>query len=103
MQGTTGINGYKNYTFMFVFDLRKSLSNKQKHGIDFGEAKLIWKDPDAIELESDYEDEARFSVIGSIDGVIWTAIVTYRGHATRLISVRRARRDERKVYFSQRA
>lgn len=88
---------------MFVFDLRKSLSNKRKHGIDFGEAKLIWHDPDAIELESDYRDEARYSVIGSIDGVVWTAIVTYRGPAIRLISVRRARRDERETYYSQRA
>ena len=30
----------------FEFDKNKSAANKQKHGIDFNEAKQLWDDPD---------------------------------------------------------
>lgn len=85
---------------VFVFDLNKSKSNKRKHGIDFGEATLLWNDPRHIEYRSAYEKEPRHIVIGTIDEIVWTAIVTYRGDTTRLISVRRARKDERESYFA---
>ena len=28
----------------FEYDIKKSLSNKQKYGIDFEEVKLLWND-----------------------------------------------------------
>ena len=34
----------------FEFDKNKSVSNKQKHGIDFDEAKELWGDSDYIEI-----------------------------------------------------
>ena len=34
----------------FEFDENKSKSNKIKHGIDFEEAKKLWKDPYAFEI-----------------------------------------------------
>ena len=48
----------------------------------------------------DFEfDPARFLVIGQIAQAMWTATVTYRHENTiRLISVRRARRDEEQKY-----
>jgi len=30
----------------FEFDTKKSASNKQKHGLDFYEARVLWDDPD---------------------------------------------------------
>ena len=34
----------------FEYDIKKSLSNKQKHGIDFEEAKLLWNDDKMVEI-----------------------------------------------------
>jgi uncharacterized DUF497 family protein len=42
---------YKWYNFNtseFEFDPVKSLSNKDKHGIDFVEAQELWNDPDHL-------------------------------------------------------
>jgi hypothetical protein len=41
----------------FEFDLKKSLSNKDKHGIDFGEAQALWNDPHLLEIEARTSDE----------------------------------------------
>ena len=82
----------------FEFDLKKSLSNKGKHGIDFGEAQALWNDPHLLEIEARTSDEQRFLLIGMIDGKHWSAVVTYRGDKIRIISVRRSRKEEVGLY-----
>lgn len=52
----------------FEFDPKKSDSNKQKHGIDFHEARVLWDDPDLIEIPVQTIDEPRYLVIGTIEG-----------------------------------
>jgi uncharacterized DUF497 family protein len=84
----------------FEFDPKKSQSNKQKHGIDFYEARRLWEDPDLIEIPVRTRDEPRFLVIGKISGTYWSAIITYRGEKIRIISVRRARKEEVFLYES---
>jgi uncharacterized DUF497 family protein len=84
---------------MFVYDLAKSRSNRLKHGIDFAEAQKLWEDPRLLERRARTEDELRYRLTGRIGKTVWTAIVTYRGDLIRIISVRRARNDERKAYF----
>lgn len=42
--------------------------------------------------------EQRYAVIGEIDGKLWTGIVTYRSTRTRVISLRRANKKERRLY-----
>jgi uncharacterized protein len=76
----------------FEFDTAKSESNRAKHGIDFVEAQGLWNDPMLLEIPAKTDDEARYLVIGLIDGKHWSAVITYRGGSVRLISVRRARR-----------
>lgn len=83
---------------MFEYDVRKSAKNKQKHGIDFEEAKRLWDDPYLLSLKVATIDEPRFIVIGMIDGKHWTAVVTLRKEKIRLISVRRSRKKEADVY-----
>ena len=39
-------------------------------------------------------------VIGKISNKHWSAIITYRGEAIRIISVRRSRREEVELYES---
>lgn len=82
----------------FEFDPRKSAANLAKHGIDFVEAQRLWEDPDLLEIPARTEDEPRWLIIGRIDARLWSAVVTSRGDAIRLISVRRSREDEVALY-----
>ncbi len=84
----------------FEFDTAKSDSNLTKHGIDFVEAQSLWHDPMLLEIPVMTEGETRFLVIGFLDGKHWSAVVTYRGVNIRLISVRRARKEEVVLYES---
>lgn len=84
----------------FEFDTAKSDSNCVKHGIDFVEAQSLWHDPMLLEIPAMTEDEPRCLVIGLLDGKHWSAVVTYRGGNIRLISVRRARKEEVVLYES---
>ena len=82
----------------FEFDPAKSNSNKKKHGIVFLEAQALWNDPDFIEIPVKTGDEPRLLVIGKISEKHWSAIITYRSDKTRIISVRRSRKEEVGIY-----
>lgn len=82
----------------FIFDKKKSGSNKIKHGIDFMDAQALWDDPDLLEIPAKTIGEARYVLIGKIAGKHWSAIITYRKDAIRIISVRRARKEEVTLY-----
>jgi uncharacterized DUF497 family protein len=82
----------------FEFDSRKSESNKIKHGISFTEAQLLWSDNQRVQIPARTNDEPRFVVIGIIEDRHWSAVITYRGEKIRIISVRRSRKEEVKLY-----
>jgi len=84
----------------FEFDHNKSVSNKDKHGIDFESAKLLWLDPLLVEIPANTSDEPRYIVIGQLFEKHWSAIITYRNGNIRIISVRRSRSEEVKIYES---
>ncbi len=82
----------------FEFDPIKSAKNQEKHGIDFVEAQQLWADEDRLEIPAITEDEPRFILLAHHREEIWAAIFTYRGARIRLISARRARREEKELY-----
>jgi len=84
----------------YEFDEKKSAANKEKHGIDFIEAQALWDDTDLLEIPARTQDEPRTLLIGRIAEKHWSAIVTYRDDRIRIISVRRARKEERELYES---
>ena len=84
--------------FVFEFDEAKSRANKAKHGIDFVEAQALWADEALVEAPARSDAEARFLVVGLIGDRHWSAFITYRGEAIRLISVRRSRSEEVAIY-----
>lgn len=89
--------------YAFEFDEAKSAVNKDKHGIDFIEAQLLWKDGEIVGFAArPLGEETRWGAIGSLSGKYWTAIFTWRDTTIRLISVRRSREQEVKYYESQR-
>jgi uncharacterized DUF497 family protein len=86
---------------VFEFDPEKSAANFAKHGIDFEAAQALWLDERKTEGPTVSPDEDRWMVVGSIAGKLWSAVVTYRGDATRIISVRRSRPKEERGYHAQ--
>jgi len=87
---------------MFEFDPNKSEANKLKHGIDFYMARRLWKDPRRIEIPARWVEEPRFLIIACMDKDIWSAIYTIRNKRIRIISVRKARDNEKEIYHSSR-
>jgi len=82
----------------FEFDLNKSIINKEKHSIDFNEAQKLWEDLDRLVIPIRNVDEPRFMIISKFDNKIWSAIFTMRNDSVRIISVRRARKEEIALY-----
>ena len=87
---------------VFEFDPSKSTINKQKHGIDFEEAQSLWLDYRRVEINARTTGEQRKVLIAQLNNDIWSAIFTHRNNAVRIISVRKARKNEKEIYFSTR-
>lgn len=84
----------------FEFDPVKSLTNRDKHGIDFEQAQAVWDDSHLITAPARTVDEPRWLAVGRIGRRIWSVVYTLRGGAVRIISARRARENEVKAYES---
>lgn len=87
---------------MFEFDKNKSESNKRKHGIDFETAGSLWKDLNRVEIPAKWIDEPRVLLIAKLEEEIWAATFTHRESTIRIISVRKARNNEKEIYNSRR-
>ncbi len=87
----------------FEFDTNKSKANKEKHGIDFVEAQVLWADSYLLKTAVTQSDEERFRVIGKISGQHWSGFITYRKESVRIISVRHSRKKEVQEYERQKA
>lgn len=84
----------------FEYNSSKSELNEAKHGLDFEAAQSLWNDPDRVGFPAKSKDEKRFALLAMFKGKLWVAFYTPRENKTRIISVRRARTNERKLYES---
>lgn len=87
----------------FEWDEKKNKKNIEKHGIDFNDAKEVFKDEKAKktpDVRRDYGEE-RFKIIGVFLGSILSVIYTIRNTAIRIISARRANKKEQEEYNNQ--
>ena len=82
------------------WDNNKAASNLIKHKINFEDAKNIFLDPNRLEREDkrDY-DEARIQVIGIVNQVVLFVVYTKRNGRYRIISARRANKNEQRQYY----
>ena len=82
------------------WDNNKAVSNLIKHKIDFEDAKNIFLDPNRLEREDkrDY-DETRIQVIGIVNQVVLFVVYTQRNGRYRIISARRANKNEQRQYY----
>ena len=84
----------------FEWDENKRTLNFEKHGIDFVDAIDVFMDLSRIEFESIRDGELRYQTIGSVNELVFLVVYTYRGSIVRLISARRASKNEREAYYS---
>lgn len=84
----------------FEWDPAKDAANLEKHGLGFDEAVLVFVDPARLEEDSTRptDGEERSKAIGRVGANTVTVIFTERDGRRRIISARRARRDERFRY-----
>ncbi|MGA8497675.1 MAG: BrnT family toxin [Xanthobacteraceae bacterium] len=76
----------------------KAASNRRKH--DFDEAIEIFYGTSLLR-RSDRDTEERWLAIGETEGRVVTVVFTWRGDTLRIISARRARRNERRAYYQE--
>ena len=81
------------------WDSKKYISNLEKHGVDFADAVIVLEDERAITISEDYPDEERNITIG-LDSFnrILVVVYTWREAQIRIISARKATRNEIKQY-----
>ena len=89
------------YNMTFDWDETKRESNLAKHHIDFALAALVFLDMDRIERVDDRKDygETRYQVIGQTKGILLFVVYTKRSDVIRIISARRANKNEEKYYL----
>jgi uncharacterized DUF497 family protein len=81
----------------FDWDERKSELNLAKHGIDFDAAIEVFYGP-VILRRSDRNNEERWIAIGYSESRLIAVVFTRRSDVIRIISARRARKNEEREY-----
>lgn len=82
---------------MFQWDEAKRLTTIEKHGIDFIDVAEIFLSNHLV-LGAKSEIEQRSIAVGMVDGITIAVVFTMRGDTIRIITARRARKDEREHY-----
>ena len=85
---------------LFEWDESKRQANLAKHHIDFRDAKRVFDGP-VFESMSRRRGEERIVVIGTMEGIEIVLVYVMRGKQRRIISARRAHRNERQEYTNR--
>jgi uncharacterized DUF497 family protein len=86
----------------FEWDPAKAQANLRKHKVPFLIACETFKDGGKLELpdsSSEYGEE-RWIALGRVGRAILSVVFTQRGERIRLISARRANRNEQRTYWT---
>jgi uncharacterized DUF497 family protein len=84
----------------FEWDPAKDEANEHKHDISFTDAIMVFDDPQHIvdDVTRPEHGEKRAMAIGRVGAFVFAVIYTERHQRRRIISARRARRNERERY-----
>ncbi len=86
----------------YIFDPAKRTANLKKHGFDLADAQLVIESGETVTFEDrrfDYSEE-RFVTIGPLDDQLVVIVTAEQGQTVRVISMRKATRDEKAIYRS---
>lgn len=88
----------------FEWNAAKARHNFRVHGVSFPACSGVFLDPDRLEDADNREDygEERFVTIGFASQVLLAVVFTLREKRIRLISARKANRNEEKEYRNRR-
>jgi len=84
----------------FEWDSAKAALNLRKHRISFPYATRVFLDPyrqERLDTRDEYGEE-RWTVFGRVDEWILVVVYTIRGSNIRLISARKADRNDYEIY-----
>ena len=86
----------------FEWDEAKRLANLDRHGVDFIDVPAVF-DGDIVTVEDDRYSygELRFVTFGLLQGRVVAVVHTDRGESIRIISARKATKNEQRLYFQQ--
>ena len=87
---------------IFEYDPEKSRINREKHGVDFEESQRLWDDEDGLVIPAQSDTEERWALLAIHRDNVWVAFCTMRNESIRIISVKRARKNEEELYDSGR-
>ncbi len=86
----------------YEWDRDKAESNLKKHRIDFADAVTVFDDLNTITIDDIDHDELRFVTVGmDAYGRLLVVVYTWRGENIRLISARKATKQEQKYFGSK--
>lgn len=86
----------------YEWDPNKAKSNFKKHGVKFSDAVGVFEDEQAITIDDENEKEDRFVTIGmDFLSRILVVVYTFRDIVIRIISARKATKQEKKMYEEQ--
>lgn len=88
----------------YSYDQTKKASNLTKHGLNFDDARAVIESGNAVTFEDrrfDY-DEIRYLTLGLLGGEVVIITTTETEKTIRIISMRRADKNEQKIYFENR-
>jgi uncharacterized DUF497 family protein len=87
---------------LYVWDEHKARRNLQKHGVDFEEACEVFFDPFFRLIEATRNDEARDAAVGrdTRGRLLYVVHIEFDDEYIRIISARKATREETKSYDS---
>lgn len=84
----------------FEWDENKRLINLRKHGIDLADVWRVFESDRVIFIDDRFDyDELRLVTIGFLSGYIVAVTQTQNDEITRIISLRKATRNERTKYI----
>jgi hypothetical protein len=86
----------------FTWDDKKSRANLKKHGIDFAEAEAVFAGL-ILTFEDDRFEygESRFVTVGMLNDIVVVVAHTETDEEIRIISMRKATKNEQKIYFQE--
>lgn len=83
---------------MFEWDETKREKNRERRGLDFADAALVFDGRPAITAPSTRDGEERFVSTAAIEGKLYSVVWMWRGENQRIISFRRAGNAEERAY-----
>ncbi|MGB3405176.1 MAG: BrnT family toxin [Microcoleaceae cyanobacterium] len=85
----------------FEWDQEKNISNQKKHKISFEEAAEIFRYPiyEIVDTRFQYGEERYIAIGCNSQVIIVTVVYTERENRIRIISARRASKQEKELYY----